>query len=101
VGALASALAFRVEAGGRPAPPALLSTKSCFGHTEGTAGLTGAGRLCSTALATGRFDRYAHTAKWETRVGYRLCLLSRMCNSPAKPAQDPSVIAVNILQSQP
>lgn len=39
VGALAGALA-----GGpndRRAPPALLSSKACCGHTEGTAGLAG------------------------------------------------------------
>lgn len=43
MGALAGALAFRAAPGSRPAPLALLSSKACCGHTEGTAGLAGDG----------------------------------------------------------
>jgi acyl transferase domain-containing protein len=41
VGALRHALAAPLRAGAAPQPAALLSNKSCFGHTEGAAGLTG------------------------------------------------------------
>ena len=42
VAALASALSVPSSRGPRRmAPPALLSSKACFGHTEGAAGLTG------------------------------------------------------------
>jgi Beta-ketoacyl synthase, C-terminal domain len=41
VGALAGALAGGSVAALRRAPPALLSSKACYGHTEGTAGLAG------------------------------------------------------------
>lgn len=41
VGALAGALAGGTSGARRRAPPALLSSKACCGHTEGTAGLAG------------------------------------------------------------
>lgn len=41
VGALAQALPGRPQSNTSPAPLALASNKSCYGHTEGAAGLTG------------------------------------------------------------